>query len=58
MSNTKTIPKQTLAGVFTTKRGLHEFLTVEMEYYLPPNEYTNIEWLREVWAGGKKVSQN
>jgi len=41
--------------VFQDKRGLHEFLTVEMEYFLPDPSYCNIEWLREIWQGQKQV---
>ena len=53
--STTTIYKQQIAGVFQTKKGLHEFLTVETEFFLPPLEYVNIEWLRDIWAGKKKV---
>jgi hypothetical protein len=42
--------------VFQDKKGLHEFLTVEMQYYLPSLTYCNYEWLREIWAGKRKVS--
>jgi hypothetical protein len=34
MSEVK-VTKNQIEGVFTTKKGLHEFLTIEMEYCLP-----------------------
>ena len=34
---------------------LYEFLTVEMQYYLPSVTYCNYEWLREIWSGKRKV---
>ena len=52
---TTTITKQELGQVFTTKKGLFEFLTIEMEYFLPAPDYTNIEWLRDLWQGKKRV---
>ena len=30
-------------------------LTVDMEYFLPALPYLNIEWLRGMWSGKKKV---
>ena len=53
---TTTINKQQIAVVFQTKKGLHEFLTVEAEFFLPSLQYVNIEWLREIWSGKKKAS--
>ncbi len=50
-----TVTKSQVGQVFQDKRGLHEFLTVEMEYYLPSSPYWNVEWLREIWIGHKKV---
>ena len=48
---TTTITKQEIGQVFNSKKGLFEFLTIEMEYFLPALEYTNIEWLRDLWQG-------
>jgi hypothetical protein len=50
MSDIK-VNRSNISQVFTTKKGLHEFLTIEMEYCLPPIQYTNIEWLSEIWKG-------
>ena len=52
---TNTVNKQDIGLVFQTKKGLHEFLTVEMEYFLRSNDYVNIDWLRDIWSGKKKV---
>jgi hypothetical protein len=41
--------------VFTTKKGCHEFLVVEMEYFLPPCGLVNMEFLRDICIGRKKV---
>ena len=50
-----TVSKQAIGVVFENKKGLHEFLTVEMEYFLPGIPYVNVEWLRDIWSGDKKV---
>jgi len=42
---TANVNRSDITRVFQTKRELHMFLTVEMEYYLPAVEYTNMEWL-------------
>jgi hypothetical protein len=52
MSN---VNKSSIGLVFQDKRGLHEFLTVEMEYFLPATPFCNIEWLRKIWTGKGKV---
>ena len=54
--NQTQVNKQDIALVFTTKKGLHEFLTVEMEFFLPPLHYTSIDWIRDIWQGKKRVS--
>ena len=48
--------KQKIEAVFNNKRGLHEFLTVEMDFNLPGLDYVNIDWLRDIWQGKKPVS--
>ncbi len=55
MEETKQVTKQDVGRIFQDKKGLHEFLTVEMEYHLPSLPYTSVEWLRDIWAGEKKV---
>ena len=52
------VTKSQVSQVFEDKKGLHEFLTVEMEYYLPASNFCNIEWLRNIWSGKKKVNIN
>ena len=54
MSEVK-ITKNQIEGVITSKKGLHEFLSIEVEYCLPPISYTNIDWLSEIWRGERKV---
>ena len=49
------INKQQIATVFNTKKGLHEFLTVEMDLYLPKLDCVNVDWLRDIWQGKKPV---
>jgi len=53
---TQQVPRQQVEQVFRTKRGLHEFMTVECDYFLQPHKCTNHAWVREIWAGTKKVS--
>ena len=53
-----TVTKSQVGQVFQDKKGLHEFLTVEMLYYLPSLTYCNYEWLREIWSGKRKVSSS
>ena len=55
MSKAATVKKQEIGLVFQDKKGLHEFLTEEMEFYLPVLPYVKIDWLRDIWAGKKKV---
>ena len=50
------VSRNTIEGVFSTEKELHDFLTVQMEYFLPQVEYINIEWLSEIWQGKNKVS--
>ena len=50
------VSKAQISQVFSTKKGLHEFLTIEMEFCLPPLPYTNIDWLCDIWKAEKKVS--
>jgi ribosome-associated toxin RatA of RatAB toxin-antitoxin module len=57
MSDIK-VSKNQIEGVFTTKKGLNEFMSIEMEYCMPPIQYTNVGWLSEIWQGRKKVSIN
>ncbi len=56
MADNKKVPKREISLVFEDKKGLHEFLTVDMEYFLPGLMYVNIEWLRSIWQGKKKVT--
>ena len=49
------VNKQEVNGVFSTKKGLHEFYSVELEFFLPPLPYTNIDLLRDISSGRKKV---
>lgn len=56
--NNLSVTRHEIEGVFSTKKGLHEFLTIECNYFLPPNEYTNIEWLRDISQGKKRVLRN
>ena len=39
----KTVNKSQVGQVFLDKKGLHEFMTVEMEYFLPDMNYCNVE---------------
>ena len=55
MSEVK-VHRNEITPVFTTKKGLHEFLTIEMEFCLPAIQYSNLDWLSEIWKGKKKVS--
>ncbi len=50
------VNKREIGLVFEDKKGLHEFLTVEMEYFLPSYQYVSIDWLRDIWSGTKTVS--
>jgi len=50
------VTRQQVEQLFRTKRGLHEFLTLDCEFFLPPVKCTNIEWLKAIWKGNKKVS--
>jgi hypothetical protein len=34
-----------LEAIFSTKIGLHRFMTVDMDGYLPDAKYNNVEWL-------------
>ncbi len=52
---TKVVQRSDIEEHFKTKKGLHEFLTVECDLYLPPLEYTNSDWLRQIWKGEKNV---
>lgn len=54
----KSVTKSAVGQVFQDKRRLHEFLTVEMEFYLPDSSNCTVDWLREIWQGNKKVSNN
>jgi hypothetical protein len=56
MSKTQTVSKGAAAQVFTTKKGLYEFMVVECEYLLPPIQYTSMDWLRDISQGKKAVS--
>lgn len=47
--------KNAAAAVFSTKKELYEFMVVELGYYLPPIACVNIEWLRDIATGAKKV---
>ena len=51
----QTVTKSQVGQVFQDKKGLHEFLTVEMQFYLPAINYYNYEWLRDIWSGARKV---
>ena len=50
-----TVTKSHISHVFEDKKGLHEFLTDEMLFYLPGLTYCNVEWLRSIWQGKSKV---
>ncbi len=50
------VNKNDIALLFRTKRGLHQFLTVEANYFLPAEGLTSMTWLREIWTGRKRVS--
>lgn len=52
---TTNVHRNSIQNVFTTKKGLHEFLTIQMQYYLPAVQYTNMAWLSGIWKGKKKV---
>jgi hypothetical protein len=52
----QTVTKTQIGTHFQDKKGLHEFLVVEMGYYLPAPNFCNIEWLRSIWSGEKKVT--
>jgi hypothetical protein len=51
----KTVEKSVIQEKFVTKRGLHEFLTVECDLFLPPLQNTNHNWLMLIWQDKKKV---
>ena len=44
-----TVNKAQVSQVFEDKKGLYVFLVVEMEYFLPAANFTNIEWFRGIW---------
>jgi hypothetical protein len=52
---TKVIEKGEIEKHFKTKKGLHQFLTVECDFFLPPIMFTNSDWLRLIWQGKKRV---
>ena len=52
---TATISKGRAQAVFTAKKGLYEFLVVEMEYFLPPCNLAPMDFLRDIVTGKKKV---
>jgi hypothetical protein len=51
MNQTLKVDKKQISIVFEDKKGLHEFLTVEMEFFLPNLLCVNIEWMRNIWSG-------
>ncbi len=51
MSASHSVNVNEIAQHFGTKKGAHEFLTVEAQYYLPGLQYTSTAWLREIWTG-------
>ena len=44
-SRTMTISRQEVEVVVRTKRNLYHFMTTEVDYVLPPIEFTTMEWL-------------
>jgi hypothetical protein len=54
---TTTVSKGQASAVFTTKKGLYEFLVVEMEYYLPPCSIATMDFLRDIATSKKKVGR-
>ena len=42
--------------ILRTKRNLYHFLTVEVDFVLPPIDFTSMEWLSGVWRGELRVS--
>ena len=53
---TTVVNRQDISMHFTSKKGMHEFLSVENEFFLPLLHYTNVDWLGAIWRGEKKVS--
>ena len=56
MSKAVKIDKNNIEMVFQDKRGLHEILTVDMDFHLPNVEYCSVDWLRAIWRSEQKVS--
>ena len=52
---TKVVSKGIAQQVFTTKKGCHEFLVVKKEYFLPPSGLVNMDFLRDICVGRKRV---
>ena len=55
-SRTQTLSRQEIEVVVRTKRNLYHFLTTEVDYVLPPIEFTTMEWLSGIWRGELRVS--
>lgn len=55
-SRTTTISRQEVEVVVRTKRNLYHFMTTEVDYVLPPIEFTTMEWLSGIWRGELRVS--
>ena len=56
MISTNYVSHQQIGLVYQNKKGLHEFLTVQMDNYLPVHQYISSERLREIWQWKKRVS--
>ena len=55
-SITKRLSRQEVEVVCRTKRNLYHFFTTEVEFVLPPIEFTTMEWLGGIWRAELQVS--
>ena len=51
-----TLGIEQLRGVCNTVQELYDLMVYELEYHLPPREYTDVYWLAGIWHGHLLVS--
>ena len=55
-STTTELARHEVEKIVRTKRNLCNFLTMEVNYVLPPINFTSMEWLSGIWRGELRVS--
>ena len=50
----KTVSVQDIAAKFESKHEIYQWLTTELNMYLPKYKQTSIYWMREIIAGKRK----